>query len=209
MYVQWNVYIKVTFGTQPSGCCIEVACLERLSITLGKSPLYCIFLHKSNQQSENKYNSTKCNPKSINGHVCPYELDHRVECMASHIVVESSCHEWSSYVRGYQVYQAVWIPAMGEMLRLAVEPTNSHDTCMYAVAVMQVGYDGTVRVVGHLPRNSSRVISFFLKKNESAGYCKVTGERTNRGAGLGLEILCIYRFYGHQPYVDRLKNLLS
>ena len=120
------------------------------------------------------------------------ELDHRVQCMASNIVVESSCHEWSSYVRSYRLYQAVWIPAMDEMLRLAVEPTNSHN--MYAVAVMQVGCDGTVRVVGHLPRNASRVISFFIKKNGSIGYSEVTGERTNRGSGLGLESSCIYGF---------------
>ena len=54
--------------------------------------------------------------------------------MASHIVGEGSCHEWSSYVRGYQVYQAVRIPVMGETLRLAVEATDFRD--MYVVAVM-------------------------------------------------------------------------
>ena len=64
-------------------------------------------------------------------------------------------------------------------------------------------------VVGHVPRNASRVISFFLKKNESVGYCEVTGERVNCGAGLGLKIPCVYTFYGCQPYMDQLKNLLS
>ena len=38
----------------------------------GKITINCIVLHKSNQQSENKYNSTKCNPKSINCHVCAH-----------------------------------------------------------------------------------------------------------------------------------------
>ena len=126
--------------------------------------------------------------------------------MASQIVGEGSCYEWSSYVRGYHVYQTVWTPAVGEMLSLAVEPTNSHD--IYAVALIQDGWDGTVRVVGHVPRNVSRVISFFLKKDGCVGYCEVTGERTNRGAGLELEIPCVYRFYGRQPYIDRLKSLL-
>ena len=65
-----------------------------------------------------------------------------------------------------------------------------------------------VCVVGHVPRNVSCVISFFLKKDGCIGYCEVTGERTNRGAGLGLEIPCVYRFYGCQPYVDRLNSLL-
>ena len=100
----------------------------------------------------------------------------------------------------------MWTPAVGETLRLTVEPTNSHD--IYAVALIQDGRDRTVRVVGHVPRNVSRVISFFLKKGGHVGYCEVTGERTNRGAGLGLEIPGVYRFYGRQPYVNRLKSLL-
>ena len=53
---------------------------------------------------------------------------------------------------------------------------------------MQDGRDGTVRVVGHVARNASWVISFFLKKNRSIG------DKTNHGAGLGLEIPCIYMF---------------
>ena len=89
------------------------------------------------------------------------------------------------------MYQTVWTPAVGETLRLTVEPTNSHD--IYAVALIS-GRDGTVRVVGHVPRNVSCVISFFLKKDGCVGYCEVTGERTNCGAGLGLKIPCVYRF---------------
>ena len=45
-------------------------------------------------------------------------------------------------------------------------------------------------------------------KDGCVGYCEVTGERTNHGAGLGLEIPCVYRFYGSQSYVDRFKSLL-
>ena len=108
--------------------------------------------------------------------------------------------------RDYHVYQTVWTPAVGETLRLAVEPTNSHD--IYAVALIQDAWDETVRVVGHVPRNVSCVISFFLKKDDCVDYCEVTGERTNHGAGLGLEIPCVHRIYGRQPYVDRLKSLL-
>ena len=50
---------------------------------------------------------------------------------------------------------------------------------------------------------------FFLKKDGCVGYCEVTGERTNRGAALGLEIPCVYRCYGPQPYIDRLKELIA
>ena len=80
------------------------------------------------------------------------------------------------------MYQTMWTPAIGEMLRLTVELTNSHN--IYAVALIQDGRDRTIHVVGHVPRNVSRVISFFLKKDGCIGYCEVTGERTNHGAGL-------------------------
>ena len=35
---------------------------------------------------------------------------------------------------------------------------------------------------------------------------EVTGERVNRKAGYGLEILCVYRLYGTKAYVDRIKK---
>ena len=73
------------------------------------------------------------------------------------------------------MYQTVWTPAVGETLRLTVEPTNSHN--IYAVVLIQNGRDRIVRVVGHVPRNVSHVISFFLKKDGCVGYCEVTGER--------------------------------
>lgn len=49
--------------------------------------------------------------------------------MASKIIEEGSCYEWSSYmyVRGYHDCQAVWTPTIGEMLLLKVELTNSYD----------------------------------------------------------------------------------
>ena len=112
-----------------------------------------------------------------------------------------SCHEWSSYVRGYHEYKDIWSPFVGEMLRLTVEHTNPHDS--FAVAVEK---DGTA--VGHIPKNISRIVSFFLKKDGNVGFCEVTGTKVNRGAGLGLEIPCVYRLYGHQKYVERLRTLL-
>lgn len=92
---------------------------------------------------------------------------------------------------------------MGELLRLRIEPTNTHDD--FAVAVVKNG-----TVVGHVPKCVSRVISYFLKKDSSSGLCEVhvTGSRVNRGVGLGLEIPCKYKFYGRQAYVERLQSLL-
>ena len=34
----------------------------------------------------------------------------------------------------------------------------------------------------------------------------VTGEKTNRGAGYGLEVPCIYHLYGLKAFVNRLKQ---
>ena len=66
--------------------------------------------------------------------------------------------------------------------------------------------DGAVD--GHVVKYVSRVICFFLKRVGSVGLCEVTGGRIIRGVGLGLEILCTYKFYGHQAYLDRLQTLL-
>ena len=72
------------------------------------------------------------------------------------------------------MYQTLWTPVIGETLSLAVGPTNPHDS--YAVAVVQGsgrGRDETI--VGHVPRNVSRVIFHFLSKDGNVGYCEVTG----------------------------------
>ena len=121
--------------------------------------------------------------------------------MASEVVEEGSCYEWSSYIRGYHDYQAVWTPTIRETLLLKVEPTNPYDD--FAVSIVKDS-----AVVGHVPKYVSRVICFFLKRVESVGFCKVTSSRVNRGVGLGLEIPCTYKFYGHQAYLDRLQTLL-
>lgn len=121
--------------------------------------------------------------------------------MASEPTVDASSYEWSSYIRGYHDYQAVWTPSLGEMLQLKVEPTNPYDD--FAVSIVKEGV-----VVGHVPLYVSRVVCFFLKRVGSVGFCEVTGSRVNRGVGLGLEVPCIYKFYGRQSYLDRLQTLL-
>ena len=35
----------------------------------------------------------------------------------------------------------------------------------------------------------------------------MTGPRVNRAAGYGLEIPCVYRFYGPKPYTDKVLTL--
>ena len=89
------------------------------------------------------------------------------------------------------------------MLELKVEPTNAHD--QFAMAVIKS--DGTV--VSHIHKYASKAVLFFLKKAGSTGFCEVTGSSINCGIGLGLEILCNYKFHGRQAYIDRLQTLLS
>ena len=60
------------------------------------------------------------------------------------------------------------------------------------------------QVVGHVPYN---LVSAFLRRDD--GFAEVTGDKVNRGAGYGLEILCTYRLYGPKPDVDRLKGIVE
>ena len=40
-------------------------------------------------------------------------------------------------------------------------------------------------------------------------FYEITGERCNRGYGCGLEIPCVFKFYGRQLHVVKLKELLT
>ena len=122
--------------------------------------------------------------------------------MASQVVGEASCFEWHSFIRGHHEYTHVWNPTIGDTLRLRIEPDNQHDR--YAVAVLNED-----TIVGHVPRSKSKVVHYFLRKTESVGFCEVTGGRVNRGVGFGVEVPCIYKFYGQKAYVQRLQLILT
>ncbi len=102
-------------------------------------------------------------------------------------------YEFSSYIRGFHDYKEICEPTIGEVLPLKKEEANPHDR--FAVAVI---LDGSV--VGHLPFNVAPVVSYFLGIEGNAGQAEIIGVRVNRGAGYGLEIPCIYRFFGNQNY---------
>ena len=122
--------------------------------------------------------------------------------MTSEAVGESAWFEWLSYVRGYHEYKSVWPATAGETLRLTMELTNSQDP--FAVAVIKDGC-----VVGHVQRTVSPMVSFFLGKDGSVGLCEATGAMVNRAAVFGLDIPCVYRFYGRLAYIERLRSLLQ
>ena len=107
-----------------------------------------------------------------------------------------------SYVRGYHAYQDIWDPFIGEVLPLEREPNNSGDR--FAVAIKRRN-----DVVGHLPFNLAPVVSAFLRRGINKGLVEVTGVKVNRGGGYGLEVPCIYHFYGSKSYIDKLKKLVD
>ena len=47
------------------------------------------------------------------------------------------------------------------------------------------------RVVGHVPFNLALIISLFLRRDVNKAFVRVTGGKVNRGAGYGLEIVCL------------------
>ena len=55
------------------------------------------------------------------------------------------------------------------------------------------------QIVGHIPFNLSPMISLFLKRDVNKAFATVTGSKINQGAGYGLEIPCVYEFYGPRP----------
>ena len=100
-------------------------------------------------------------------------------------------------MRGHHIYKRIWTPSIGEQLSLPAEENNCFDK--HAVAVVKDG-----EVVGHIPRNISRISWYFLKGGGS-----ITAEIVDRRRfGLGLEVPCIYTFTGPKKMIDKLKRLL-
>ena len=111
--------------------------------------------------------------------------------------------EFQSVVRGHHVYKCVWTPVNGKELCDIPEDINNHDA--HAIAVMK---DGQVvgQVVGHVPREISRILYFFLKQPFSRVLCMITGKRK---FGVGLEVPCIYKINEKFRIIKRLKRLLK
>ena len=117
----------------------------------------------------------------------------------------SDCYEFGSFSRGYHTYKDVWILRIGEVLLLKRELENKVDKNAVAVTI------GSGEVGGHVPYNLALPLSQFLQREFNKGTCEVTGDKLNRGAGYGIEMPCVYRLYGPQPFIaclkTRVKNL--
>ena len=117
-------------------------------------------------------------------------------------VTGNSVTEVQSFVRGLHAYLELWEPVVGDILTLRREPTNDKDRL--AVAVVK-----NDAAVGHMPYTLAPLISYFLMRAVNKGVVEITGERVNHGAGMGLEVPCIYRLYGPKTYIDKLEKLLG
>ena len=115
--------------------------------------------------------------------------------------------EIACVIRGYHVYKRHWDPQEEDEFTVKHEPNNEHDR--YAMAVLVVS-NGSERVVGHLPREISRICCHFtLHGGIITG--KVTGRRrrTPRESG-GLEIPCIIRiFHPRRATIEKAKRLIN
>ena len=110
--------------------------------------------------------------------------------------------EFTSFVRGHHVYCNVWTPVVNKVLTLKREPDNS--VSVHTVALTRDG-----EIAGHIPYAIARVVLFFLARGGHSGSCVVIGPPVNCGVQLGVEVPCLYKLYGRQEYVQRLKTLLS
>ena len=76
-----------------------------------------------------------------------------------------------------------------------IKPMNRHDILIYRDA----------KIVGHVPYDlAPRMSEFFIKE-----FAEMTGAKVNMGAGYGLEVPCVYRLYGPNVYVDKIKALVE
>ena len=108
-----------------------------------------------------------------------------------------------SCVRGYHVYEGIWVAALGEQIGCIREPLNVMDR--YAVALKKDG-----AVIGHLPQKILQICSLFIRRGGTIK-CIVKGTRrysSDMPQG-GLEIPCILSFSGEKNEINKVKLLYA
>ena len=111
---------------------------------------------------------------------------------------------YDTCVRGYHVYQDVWVPVMDEMFSCFREDGNPHDP--FAMKVTKAGI-----TVGHLPNKISSTCSLFILDGGSIS-CKVMNPHRRYSSDLvqgGLEIPCTITLQGTKDLTDKARKLLS
>ena len=64
---------------------------------------------------------------------------------------------WDSVIRGHHVYKDIWTLFIGEVLRVEQETHNVQDR--FAVAIVKDDI-----TVGHVPREVSRLVWYFIEQ---------------------------------------------
>ena len=100
-------------------------------------------------------------------------------------MAERQASTLESVIHGHHLCKQIWQPLVGEMLALEREEGNNHDK--FAVSLLKES-----TVVGHVPRQFSRVFWHFLRHGGTIITCEVTGRR-KRGKGLEIPILFVLR----------------
>ena len=104
-------------------------------------------------------------------------------------------------VRGYHIYQAVWIPTIGEDFVSLHESGNAADS--HAMGIFCNTTPGLL--VGHLPKEISRYCHYFtIHDGKIRG--EVTGPRQHCTEKGGMEIPCLLTFSG---IIRTLKNFFE
>ena len=93
-----------------------------------------------------------------------------------------------SNVKGYHVYQGIWVPKIGETLSTEGEPCNPKNK--YVVRVKK-----NESIVRHLPLgktgNFAKTIFYFLRADKySISEIEITGKPVNLGNGEGMQVPC-------------------
>ena len=81
------------------------------------------------------------------------------EVMAANVAT----YEFDSFIRGYHVYMYSWTPEIGEILNCVPEKDNAH--VRNAVSVIKE----SGAIVGHIPKENSRVCKFFIQRGMVVG----------------------------------------
>ena len=84
---------------------------------------------------------------------------------------------WNSVVHGHHMYKHIWTPFVDEILRVEQEDDNPEDC--FAVCIVK-GSTGGDNIVGHVPREVSHLVWYFIKLSGSV-VCEITGHRKQVG----------------------------
>ena len=98
------------------------------------------------------------------------------------ILIKQKQYDLDSFIGRYHAYMDIWTPKVGdENFCLKSENENQHDKFVVANVLEE-------RILGHVPKNVSKIFHQFMKIPNCSIGRKVTGKPVNRGGGYGLEI---------------------